>query len=188
MTNLRTVLDDDTVLLVYYSTVRGGWMWSHRNATMESYKDGLLATSLRPFHTRQAARGDFFMHNDYDNRTKNLAPWPLIAGIVLAIVAMLALVSYSNRAKAHDIYKDWKIGTQDCCHDVHCFATPVVQHQDGSWWARNHDGEWLPVPEKAIDWTTPYSGSHACIQQRSVDDEGEETEARVLCAAVGGNV
>lgn len=103
---------------------------------------------------------------------------------------IFALLATTSMAFAHGGYEGWKVGRQDCCADVHCFATPVEQHQDGSWWALDRDRvTWLPVDPKAIDWEFKKPGSHACvIGTGGVDEEGEDDPRRVVCAAVGGEV
>lgn len=178
---MKITLDDGTTLLIY--RVYSRWWWSHRNPNIDSIRDGHLATSGKSFLTRQAAERDFFMHNDYDDKRDQKAPWPLIAGIVLAIATMLAIISLSTRAHSHDIYEGWKIGTQNCCHDVHCFPTQVKKFPDGIWRVLDRDGEtWLPIDEERIDFASPFPGSHGCVM---VDpDDGDHV---AVCAAVGGS-
>lgn len=182
MNNIEKItLDDGTTLTVFSAWDK--WWWTHRNPNIESVQDGHLAMSKHGFPSQQAAKGDFFMHNDYDDKRDQKTPWPLIVGIVLAIAAMLALVSYSNLARAHDIYEGWKVNGQNCCHDVHCFPTQVKKFPDGVWRVLDRNGEtWLPIEEEQIDFTSPFPGSHGCVV---IDpDDGEHT---AVCAAVGGS-
>lgn len=179
----RIILDDGSALLIYKVMVPDEWRWTLRNSNIESLRGGLLAASQGGFPTQQAAKEDFFMHNDYDDKRDQKAPWGLIVFLVFAIAAMLALVSYSNRARAHDMYEGWKVNGQNCCHDVHCFPTKVKKFPDGVWRVLDRDGTtWLPIEENQIDFTSPFPGSHGCV---AVDpDDGEHT---AICAAVGGS-
>lgn len=170
----------------WYNPPAALWHWILRNTNVEDPRDGVLAVSKGGFHSLDIAQRNFKMTTYWRPGGQEPSGW-LIGGLLVAIAVAIALLSYTGRARAHDIYKDWKVNGNDCCHDVHCFATRIYEHWDGTWWARNHDGSWLEVPFAVIDWTTNYVGSHACIQQRSVDEEGNETPARVLCAAIGGN-
>lgn len=103
---------------------------------------------------------------------------------------IFALLATTSIALAHDGYEGWKVNGTDCCSNVHCFATPVEQHQDGSWWALDRDRvTWLPVDPKTIDWERKMPGSHACVMGNGfMDEDGDSSPRQVICAAIGGEV
>lgn len=190
----RTVLDDGTVLTVYYSKISGGWLWTHRDMTNDSLLDGMLAHSTKGVLTAEQARGDFFMHNDYDNETKNLAPWQLIVGLVIVIICALAVMSYSSRARAHDghdevsqFYDNWKIIPErrsSCCNKKDCYATQF-RNVGGKWYAlRREDQQWIYVHDTKLEHNaadpldSPDGQGHVCMQGPGYGDA-------VWCAVLG---
>jgi hypothetical protein len=103
---------------------------------------------------------------------------------------ILALLATTSLALAHDGYTGWKVNGTDCCSNVHCFATSIEQHRDGTWWALDRNKvTWLPVDPKTIDWESKMSGTHACVTGTDgYDEDGDYSPRQVICAAIGGDV
>lgn len=85
----------------------------------------------------------------------------------IAVVALLVFIAVAaalaGRARAHDIYHDWKIPgtTTSCCHDEDCRPT-VAEIREDAWWAVVN-GEWVRIPDNLVlKIPSPDGRSHVC--------------------------
>lgn len=100
-----------------------------------------------------------------------------VASYLLAALAFVAVaqVFLPLKARAHDIYHDWKTNNGvSCCHDKDCAPATMFTDADDRLYARQN-GQTYFVPKEAIlPIPSPDGRSHACI-----------ISGTVICAVVG---